>query len=54
MNKKQEVLDHVESIKNGCRDSSRDKIYLSMAHDYLQTFDWTHILKQIKSVQLPF
>jgi hypothetical protein len=28
MEKKQEVLDHVESIKKGIRDPSRDPIYL--------------------------
>ena len=50
MEKKQEVLDHVEKIKNGSRDASRDHIYMCMAHDYLQTFDLNFLLKQIKSV----
>ena len=43
MEKKQEVLAHVEAIKNGSRDASRDQIYLYLAHDYLKTFDNEYI-----------
>jgi hypothetical protein len=35
MEKKEEVLAHVEAIKNGSRDKSRDHIYMCMAHEYL-------------------